>query len=127
MLIQSLEVSLFIFSLANHTAGVPTVITHPEFNHDILSSAGLRDCSTMSGEEDLMKQVRTGEEDTRSRRRERGDDERKGGSEMKGIYDEGIGCWRVSEQGDGLCSAYGATRAPGLQYNVRRGRPDEAG
>ena len=28
MLIQGLGVSLFIFSLANHTAGVPTVITH---------------------------------------------------------------------------------------------------
>ena len=57
MLIQGLGASLFIFSLANHTAGVPTVITHPEFNHDMVSSAGLRDCSTMSGEEDLMKQV----------------------------------------------------------------------
>ena len=34
MLIQGLGVSLFIFSLANHTAGVPTVITHPEFKHD---------------------------------------------------------------------------------------------
>ena len=57
MLIQGLGVSLLIFSLANHTAGVPTVITHPEFNHDIVSSAGLRDCSTMSGEEDLIKQI----------------------------------------------------------------------
>ena len=57
LLIQGLGVSLFIFSLANHTAGVPTVITHPEFNHDIVSSAGLRYCSAMSGEEDLMWQV----------------------------------------------------------------------
>ena len=55
-------------------------------------------------------------------RRERGDEERKGRSESKrrierkrrsetrGIYDEGIGYWRLSEQGDGLCSSYGATR-----------------
>ena len=28
-LIQGLGVSLFIFSLANHAAGVPAVITHP--------------------------------------------------------------------------------------------------
>ena len=28
-LIQGLGVSLFIFSLANHAPGVPTVITHP--------------------------------------------------------------------------------------------------
>ena len=57
MLIQVLGVSRFIFSLANHTAGVPTVITRLEFNNNIVSSAGLRDCSAMSGEEDLMRQV----------------------------------------------------------------------
>ena len=66
LLIQGLGVSLFIFSLANHTAVVPTVITHPEFNHDIVSSAGLQDCSAMSGEEDLMRQV----EDLKRRLRE---------------------------------------------------------
>ena len=61
-------------------------------------------------------------EATRSRRRERGDKERKERSESRrriekkkrsegrGIYDEGIGYWRYSEQGDGLCSSYGATR-----------------
>ena len=38
MLIQGLGVSLFIFSLAKHAAGVPTVITHPEFNHSIHNS-----------------------------------------------------------------------------------------
>ena len=57
MLIQGLGVSLFIFSLVNHTAGVPTLTTHLESNHDIVSSTGLRDCSAMSGEEDLMRQV----------------------------------------------------------------------
>ena len=65
MLIEGLEVILFIFSLANHTASVPTVITHPEFNHDIVSSAGLRDCHAMSGEEDLMKQVEEPEKNIR--------------------------------------------------------------
>ena len=44
MLIQGLEVSLFIFSLANHTAGVPTVITHPEFNHE---NRGRGNCDAM--------------------------------------------------------------------------------
>ena len=37
MLIQGLGVILTIFSLANHAAGVPTVITHPEFSHMFFS------------------------------------------------------------------------------------------
>ena len=58
MLIQGLGVSLSIFSLANHAAGVLTVITHPGIqSRYIVSSAGLRGCSKMSGEEDLREQV----------------------------------------------------------------------
>ena len=36
MLIQGLGVSLFIFSFANHAAGVPTVITHPSIQAGII-------------------------------------------------------------------------------------------
>ena len=59
MLKQGLGVSLFIFSLANHAVGVPTVITHPGIQSRCIvrSSAGLWDCSKMSGEEDLRGQV----------------------------------------------------------------------
>ena len=46
-----------IFSLASHTAGVLTVATHRNSITIFLSSAELRNCSTMSGVEDLMKQV----------------------------------------------------------------------
>ena len=71
----------------------------------------------MSGEEDMREQVeglkrrlrgsRRGE--AGCRRRERGDEERKGISEREESYYEGIGCWRASEQGDGLYNACGAT------------------
>ena len=37
MLKQGLGVSLFIFSLANHAAGVPTVITHPGIQSSMYS------------------------------------------------------------------------------------------
>ena len=59
MLIKGLGVSLFIFSLANHAAGVPAVITHPgiQSRYIVRSPAGLRDCRKMSGEEDLRQQV----------------------------------------------------------------------
>ena len=83
MLIQGLGVSLFIFSLTNHTADVPTAITHPEFNHDIVSSAGLRDCSTMSGEEDLMKQVEELEKKMREAEEEE-EEMRRGREEARG-------------------------------------------
>ena len=63
-LIQGIGVSLFIFSLGNHAAGVPTVITHPgiqprgiQSRYMVISSAGLRDCIKVSGEEDLREQV----------------------------------------------------------------------
>ena len=59
LLIQGLRVSLFIFSLANHAAGMPTVITHPgiQSRSIVRSSAGIRDCSKISGEQDLREQV----------------------------------------------------------------------
>ena len=76
----------------------------------------------MSGEEDLMKQVeelkrrlreveeKRGDEERKGKRESTGRIDRKGRRERKGIRDEGIGCWRVCEQGNGLCSACGATR-----------------
>ena len=65
----------------------------------------------MSCEEDLMRQV----EDLKRRLREVEEEKeemRRGREEARGgkMYNEGIGCWRVSEQGIGLCSVCGATR-----------------
>ena len=59
------------------------MITHPEFNHDIISSAGLRDCSTMSGEEDLMKQVEELEKKIREAEKEK-EEMRRGREEARG-------------------------------------------
>ena len=57
MSIQGLGVRLFIFSLANHAAGVPTVITYPGIqSRYIVSSEGFRDCSKMSVKENLREQ-----------------------------------------------------------------------
>ena len=69
----------------------------------------------MPGAEDLREQVeklkrmvREAEQKKRvSGRGEQGDKERKGRSESKGRCDDGIGCWRASGQGDGLCNACG--------------------
>ena len=55
------------------------------------------------GIEEEGKRSRKGE--AGSRRGEQGDEERKGRRERKGRCDEGIGCWRASGQGDGLCNA----------------------
>ena len=76
MSIQGLGVSLFIFSLANHAAGVPTVITHPgiQSRYIVRSSAGLRDCSKMSSKEDLREaeeKKRVAEEENKYMRRGR--------------------------------------------------------
>ena len=90
MFMQGLGVSLFIFSLANNAAGVPTVITHPELNHDIVSSAGLPYCNTMSGEEDLIKQVedlekkKRGAEEKKRLAEEEKEEMRRGREEARG-------------------------------------------
>ena len=47
MLIQGLGVSLFIFSLANHTAGVPTVITHRKSIIPNTSNNGIDSCTVV--------------------------------------------------------------------------------
>ena len=77
----------------------------------------------MTGEEGLMKQVeelkrklreaeeeRRGDKERKEKSESRRRIERKKRSEGRGIYDGGIGYWRHSEQSDGLCSSYGATR-----------------
>ena len=57
--IEGLGGSLFIFSFANDASGVPIVITHPgiQSRYIVRTSAGLRNCSIMSGEEDLREQA----------------------------------------------------------------------
>ena len=98
----------------------------------------------MAGEEDLMKQVeelkrklreveeekeemRRGWEEEENEEMRRGSrearvggesSERKGRSERTGIYAEGIRCWRVCEQDNGLCSACGTTMYGKQRYET---------
>ena len=44
----------------------------------------------------------------KSKKRKRGDKEKKKRSEGRGIYDEGIGCWRVCD----ACGTAGTGRLP---------------
>ena len=81
----------------------------------------------MAGEEDLMKQVeelkrrvreveKGKEEMRRGLEEEDRDKNRKGRNGRSGIYAEEIGCWRVCEQDNGLCSACGTTRYGKSRY-----------
>ena len=77
-----LESSFFIFTLANHATGVPTVITHPgiQSRYIVRNSAGLRDCSKMSGKKDLREQV----DEMKKRVREAEEEKRRGSEGVRG-------------------------------------------